>query len=150
VGLPLPARPGRGRGWREAWEVAERPDRAQVATRTTRPRTALASIGQGRLDGTDAPFRLFDLFRGPHFTLLLFDGPASTRDGYDRLRTTARQVRTVLGDDSGWGRSPLAQGPVRVQLVCRPCRWREPALGRAARGGCSVVLGRRFLVSDGS
>ncbi len=58
-----------------------------------------APDARGRLDGTDAPVRLFDLFRGPHFTLLLFDGPASSQDGHDRLRTTARQVRAVLGDD---------------------------------------------------
>jgi 2-polyprenyl-6-methoxyphenol hydroxylase-like FAD-dependent oxidoreductase len=48
---------------------------------------------------TGAPARLFDLFRGTHFTLLLFDGPAATGAGYDRLATTARRVRAALGDD---------------------------------------------------
>jgi 2-polyprenyl-6-methoxyphenol hydroxylase-like FAD-dependent oxidoreductase len=48
---------------------------------------------------------LFDLFRGPHFTLLLFDGPAATGEGYRRLAATADQVRAALGPD------------VRVHLV---------------------------------
>jgi 2-polyprenyl-6-methoxyphenol hydroxylase-like FAD-dependent oxidoreductase len=53
----------------------------------------------GRDGHTGAPVRLFDLFRGTHFTLLLFDGPAATRAGYDRLTTTARRVQAALGDD---------------------------------------------------
>jgi hypothetical protein len=58
-----------------------------------------AADATGRLEGTDAPIRLFDLFRGVHFTLLLFDGAAMTENGYDRLRTTARRVEAVLEDD---------------------------------------------------
>ena len=46
-----------------------------------------------------APTRLFDLFRGTHSTLLLFDGPAGTETGYDRLAATARRVRDALGTD---------------------------------------------------
>jgi 2-polyprenyl-6-methoxyphenol hydroxylase-like FAD-dependent oxidoreductase len=53
----------------------------------------------GRDSDTGAPTRLFDLFRGPRFTLLLFDGLAATDAGYERLAATARQVRTALGDD---------------------------------------------------
>jgi hypothetical protein len=45
------------------------------------------------------PARLFDLFRGTHSTLLLFDGPAATGAGHERLAATARQVRAALGDD---------------------------------------------------
>ena len=48
---------------------------------------------------TGAPTRLFDLFRGPRFTLLLFDGRAATDAGYERVAATARQVGAVLGDD---------------------------------------------------
>jgi 2-polyprenyl-6-methoxyphenol hydroxylase-like FAD-dependent oxidoreductase len=51
-----------------------------------------------RRDG-GAPTRLFDLFRGPHFTLLLFDGPAPSGAGYQRLATTARQVGAALRQD---------------------------------------------------
>ena len=53
----------------------------------------------GRDCDTGLPTRLFDLFRGPHFTLLLFDGPAATDAGYQRLAVTARQVAAALGDD---------------------------------------------------
>jgi 2-polyprenyl-6-methoxyphenol hydroxylase-like FAD-dependent oxidoreductase len=53
----------------------------------------------GRDAATGTPRRLFDLFRGTHFTLLLFDGPAASAAGYDRLAATARQVRQMLGDD---------------------------------------------------
>ena len=53
----------------------------------------------GRDSDTGAPTRLFDLFRGPRFTLLLFDGPAATDAGYERLAATARQVGAALGDD---------------------------------------------------
>ncbi len=48
---------------------------------------------------TGMPARLFDLFRGTHSTLLLFDGPAATGAGHERLAATARQVRAALGDD---------------------------------------------------
>jgi 2-polyprenyl-6-methoxyphenol hydroxylase-like FAD-dependent oxidoreductase len=58
-----------------------------------------APDAHGRDGHTGAPTRLFDLFRGTHFTLLLLDGPAATRAGYDRLATTARRVRTALGED---------------------------------------------------
>ncbi len=58
-----------------------------------------APDASGRRSDTGAPTRLFDLFRGPHSTLLLFDGPAATDDGYTRLAATARQVRAALGDD---------------------------------------------------
>ncbi|MEX5717136.1 FAD-dependent monooxygenase [Geodermatophilus maliterrae] len=53
----------------------------------------------GRDGDTGAPTRLFDLFRGTHLTLLLFDGPAATDAGYERLAATARAVRAALGDD---------------------------------------------------
>ena len=53
----------------------------------------------GRDGDTGAPTRLFDLFRGPRSTLLLFDGPAATDAGYQRLAATARDVRAALGDD---------------------------------------------------
>ncbi|WP_448616640.1 FAD-dependent monooxygenase [Modestobacter sp. URMC 112] len=53
----------------------------------------------GRDGDTGAPTRLFDLFRGPWSTLVLFDGPAATDPGYERLAATARQVRAAMGDD---------------------------------------------------
>ncbi|PWW24216.1 2-polyprenyl-6-methoxyphenol hydroxylase-like FAD-dependent oxidoreductase [Geodermatophilus normandii] len=58
-----------------------------------------APDAEGRDGGSGAPVRLFDLFRGPHATLLLFDGPASTDAGYRRMAETARRVRAALGDD---------------------------------------------------
>jgi hypothetical protein len=58
-----------------------------------------APDARGRHSRTGAPTRLFDLFRGTHFTLLLFDGTASTAAGYERMAATARRVRTALGDD---------------------------------------------------
>ena len=53
----------------------------------------------GGLDRDGAPARLFDLFRGTHSTLLLFDGPAATDAGYRRMTATARAVGAALGDD---------------------------------------------------
>jgi hypothetical protein len=53
----------------------------------------------GRSGDSGAPTRLFDLFRGTHSTLLLFDGPARTDAGYQRLTTTAQQVDAALGDE---------------------------------------------------
>jgi hypothetical protein len=50
-------------------------------------------------DGDGTPVRLFDLFRGTHSTLLLFDGPAPTDAGYRRMAATARAVGAALGDD---------------------------------------------------
>jgi 2-polyprenyl-6-methoxyphenol hydroxylase-like FAD-dependent oxidoreductase len=58
-----------------------------------------APDAQGCHGSSGAPTRLFDLFRGTHFTLLLFDGPAATDAGYQRLATTARRVSTASGDD---------------------------------------------------
>ncbi len=75
-----------------------------------------APDAHGRDGRTGAPARLFDLFRGTHFTLLLFDGPAATRAGYDRLTTTARRVRAALGED------------VRTYVVV-PGDQRPPGLG---------------------
>ncbi len=48
---------------------------------------------------TGRPTRFFDLFRGTHFTLLLFDGPGASTTGYARMAATAEQVRSVLGTD---------------------------------------------------
>ncbi len=48
---------------------------------------------------TGAPTRLRDLLRGPHFTLLLFAGPAAGETVHSRLAATARQVVDLLGDD---------------------------------------------------
>jgi 2-polyprenyl-6-methoxyphenol hydroxylase-like FAD-dependent oxidoreductase len=53
----------------------------------------------GRDSDTGTRTRLFDCFRGPRFTLLLFDGTAGTDAGYARLAATARQVSAALGDD---------------------------------------------------
>ncbi|SDC93575.1 2-polyprenyl-6-methoxyphenol hydroxylase [Geodermatophilus telluris] len=52
-----------------------------------------------RAGDNGAPTRLFDLFRGTHSTLLVFDGPAATDAGYRRMTATARRVRAALGDD---------------------------------------------------
>ena len=48
---------------------------------------------------TGAPTTLFDQFRGPYFTLLLFDGSVRTETGYARLASVARQVEEILGKD---------------------------------------------------
>ena len=58
-----------------------------------------APDARGRAGDSGATTSLFDLFRGTHFTLLLFDGPAPTDAGYRRMAETARRVRTALGDD---------------------------------------------------
>jgi hypothetical protein len=43
--------------------------------------------------------RLFDAFRGPHSTLLLFDGDARTDDGYASLAAIADGVERLFGAD---------------------------------------------------
>ncbi|SDY93126.1 2-polyprenyl-6-methoxyphenol hydroxylase [Geodermatophilus africanus] len=58
---------------------------------------------------TGQPTRLFDAFRGPHATLLLFDGEAPTDDGYTALATIADGVERRSGADLRpwvvvWGR----------------------------------------------
>jgi hypothetical protein len=64
------------------------------------PRAGDRAPDASGIDGhTGVPTRLFDLFRGTHSTLLLFDGPAATGAGYERLAATASQVRAALGDD---------------------------------------------------
>ncbi len=81
-----------------------------------------APDARGRDGGSGAPTRLFDLFRGPHATLLLFDGPAATDAGYRRLAETTRRVRDALGDDvRAWvvvpgDRRPRGLGDVDVFL----------------------------------
>lgn len=58
-----------------------------------------APDAEGRdADGT-TPVRLFDLFRGTHFTLLLFADPTSSDATCHRLAATAGQARQLLGDD---------------------------------------------------
>ncbi len=72
----------------------------------------------GRDGETGTPTRLFDLFRGTHFTLLLFDGPAGTDAGYDRLAATARQVCAALEDDvRAHVVVPAARRPARLDAV---------------------------------
>jgi 2-polyprenyl-6-methoxyphenol hydroxylase-like FAD-dependent oxidoreductase len=46
-----------------------------------------------------SPIRLFDRFRGTHFTLLLFDGHVSTTSGYERMASAAQEIRELVGDD---------------------------------------------------
>jgi hypothetical protein len=81
-----------------------------------------APDARGRDGDSGAPTRLFDLFRGPHSTLLLFDGPAPTDVGYRRMGETARRVRAALGDDVRTcvvvpdDRRPRALGDVGVFL----------------------------------
>jgi hypothetical protein len=41
---------------------------------------------------------LFDVLRGPHHTLLCFDGAAATDEGYERLARVAKMVRARLGE----------------------------------------------------
>ena len=58
---------------------------------------------------TGQPTRLFDAFRGPHATLLLFDGEARTDDGYTSLAAIADGVERRSGADVRpwvvvWGR----------------------------------------------
>jgi hypothetical protein len=81
-----------------------------------------APDARGRSGSSGAPARLFDLFRGPHSTLLMFDGPAATDAGYRRMAETARRVRAALGDDvRAWvvvpgDRRPRGLGDVDVFL----------------------------------
>ncbi len=49
--------------------------------------------------GSKQEIRFFDLFRGPHWTLLLFDGKAQTTAGYTRLSEIVQMASDVLGDD---------------------------------------------------
>jgi 2-polyprenyl-6-methoxyphenol hydroxylase-like FAD-dependent oxidoreductase len=58
---------------------------------------------------TGQPGRLFDAFRGPQSTLLLFDGEARTVDGYTALAGIADGVERLFGPDVRpwvvvWGR----------------------------------------------
>jgi hypothetical protein len=77
-----------------------------------------APDARGRDGETGTPTRLFDLFRGTHFTLLLFDGPAGTDAGYDRLAATARQVCAALEDDvRAHVVVPAARRPARLDAV---------------------------------
>ncbi len=48
---------------------------------------------------TGGPTTLFDQFRGPHFTLLLFDGGAHAEAGYAHLASVARRVEELFGED---------------------------------------------------
>ncbi len=52
-----------------------------------------------RIAATDEPTTLFDQFRGPRFTLLLFDGTAHTETGYEHLTSVASRVEELLGED---------------------------------------------------
>jgi 2-polyprenyl-6-methoxyphenol hydroxylase-like FAD-dependent oxidoreductase len=56
-----------------------------------------APDARGR-DAAGRPVRLFDRFRGPHATLLLFDGLHASPGGYARLRDTARRAAGLAGD----------------------------------------------------
>jgi len=58
-----------------------------------------APDARGRDGRMGTPMRLFDLFRGPHFTLLLFAGKARTDGGYARLAAIAGEVTERFGDD---------------------------------------------------
>jgi 2-polyprenyl-6-methoxyphenol hydroxylase-like FAD-dependent oxidoreductase len=71
---------------------------------------------------TGQAMRLFDAFRGPHSTLLLFDGEARTDDGYTSLAGIADRVERLFGADVRpwvvvWGRrSPAGLAGRRVLL----------------------------------
>jgi hypothetical protein len=71
---------------------------------------------------TGQPGRLFDAFRGPQSTLLLFDGEARTVDGYTALAGIADDVERLFGPDVRpwvvvWGRQlPTALAGRRVLL----------------------------------
>ncbi len=71
---------------------------------------------------TGQPTRLFDVFRGPHATLLLFDGEARTDDGYTSLAGIADRVEQLFGTDVHpwvvvWGRrSPADLAGRRILL----------------------------------
>ncbi len=56
-----------------------------------------APDARGRDDG-GRPVRLFDRFRGPHATLLLFPGIRTSADAH-RMAATARRVTDVTGED---------------------------------------------------
>jgi hypothetical protein len=72
-----------------------------------------APDGAVRDAATGQPGRLFDAFRGPQSTLLLFDGEARTDDGYAALAAIADGVERRSGADIRpwvvvWGRRPPA------------------------------------------
>jgi 2-polyprenyl-6-methoxyphenol hydroxylase-like FAD-dependent oxidoreductase len=49
---------------------------------------------------TGEPTTLFDQFRGPHFTLLLFDGGPRAQAGRAHLASVARRVEEMFGEDT--------------------------------------------------
>ncbi|MGY1681104.1 FAD-dependent monooxygenase [Geodermatophilus sp. SYSU D01176] len=72
-----------------------------------------APDGTVRDAATGESRRLFDAFRGPRWTLLLFDGEARTDDGYTSLTRIADEVERVFGADVRawvvvWGRQSPA------------------------------------------
>lgn len=63
--------------------------------------------------------RVFDLLRGTHHTLLLFDGGAPTKEGYENLRDIARRVSQVYGERiKPWIVVPHAEQP---EPLCEDC-----------------------------
>jgi 2-polyprenyl-6-methoxyphenol hydroxylase-like FAD-dependent oxidoreductase len=83
-----------GVGYRDSSLSAERTGVVDRLRSVNTPRAGdRAPDATGRDAATGAPTRLFDLFRGTHFTLLLF---ASDRSRLDRI---SQQVRDLLGDD---------------------------------------------------
>ena len=58
-----------------------------------------APDAHGRTPAGGRTTRLFDLFRGAHWTLLLFDGLAQTDEGYERLARIALHAEDLLAED---------------------------------------------------
>jgi 2-polyprenyl-6-methoxyphenol hydroxylase-like FAD-dependent oxidoreductase len=48
---------------------------------------------------TGAQIRLFDLLRGPHFTLVLFDSPTASHDEHQEMEATADRIERLYGSD---------------------------------------------------
>ena len=83
-----------------------------------------APDGAVRDAATGQPGRLFDAFRGPHATLLLFDGETRTDDGYTSLARVADVVERLFGADVRpwvvvWGRE-LPAGPAGRRVLLDP------------------------------
>jgi hypothetical protein len=62
-------------------------------------------------DAAGAPLRLFDLFRGPHFTLLGFGCELPTLEA--RIRDAVRAVRVLRADDGNGGGPVDSDGEAR-------------------------------------
>jgi len=84
------------------------------------------------------PLRLFDRLRGPHWSLLLFDGRGQTPAGYARLRTVASEAEALLGHEEAYGVALDAQG--NIYLTGRTYSDNFPGTGGARATGRDIFV----------